>query len=99
MLDSSRGVANAGAHFAICPDNSCHLSWNHFVRDSPIPWLHIAEVVAREAQSKGFKKSALLGTRFTMTGPVYPEMFSRFKMEVLSPSAQDQKIVDDVIFE
>src|ERR1700730_13062720 len=49
MLRSAQIVAQAGAEFAVCPDNSAHLSWEHFINLSPIPWLHIAEVVAEEA--------------------------------------------------
>src|SRR5262245_55878357 len=99
MLESAKVVAGAGADFAICPDNSCHLSWEYFIHDSPIPWLHIAEVVAQEARRHGWKKAGLLGTRFTMTGTIYPEMFSRYELEALPPSAEDQKLIDDVIFD
>src|SRR5215475_11210272 len=93
MLKSGRVVAGAVADFAICPDNSCHLSWEYFVHDSPIPWLHIAEGVAQEARRNGWKRAGLLGTRFTMTGPVYSEMFARYEMEALPPSTEDQKLV------
>ena len=98
MLESARVVANAGADFAICPDNSCHLSWEHFINESPIPWLHIAEVVAQEARRREYKKAGLLGTRFTMRGPVYPEVFLRHHIGVLPPPPEHQKLVDDVIF-
>ncbi len=99
MLESARVVANAGADFAICPDNSCHLSWEHFIDRSPIPWLHIGEVVAAEARRNGWSKAGLLGTRFTMEGPMYPDVFRRHGMEVLPPSTEDRAIVHDVIFE
>ena len=69
MLETVRVVAKAGAEFAICPDNSCHLSWSHFIDRSPIPWLHIGEVVAAEARRNGWRKAGLLGTRFTMEHP------------------------------
>jgi aspartate racemase len=98
MLRSAQVVAAAGADFAICPDNTCHLAFDFFVARSPIPWLHIGEVVAAEAQRNRWKKAGLLGTRFTMTGPMYPEVFSRHGMDVLSPTADDQQIVDDIIW-
>jgi aspartate racemase len=60
--------------------------------------LHIAEVVAHEARRHGYKKAALLGTRFTMSGPVYPEAFLRYHIGVLAPPPEHQKMVDDVIF-
>ena len=99
MLETALVVTNAGAGFAICPDNSCHLAWSHFIDRSPIPWLHIGEVVAAEAQRNGWKKAALLGTRFTMTGPMYRDVFHRHGIEVLPPSHEDQKIVDDIIWQ
>ena len=98
MLESAKVAANAGADFAICPDNSCHLSWQYFIKRSPIPWLHIGEVVAAEAQRHGWNKAALLGTRFTMNGPMYRDVFRRYGMEVLPPTEEDQKVIDDVIW-
>src|SRR6185295_12812586 len=38
----------------------------------PIPGLHIADVVALEMKAAGWKVAGLLGTKWTMTGPVYP---------------------------
>ena len=98
MLESAKVVAAAGADFAICPDNSCHLAWEYFIHRSPIPWLHIGEVVAQEAKAEGRKRAGLLGTRFTMSGPMYREVFHSHSMEVLAPSAADQEVVDRVIF-
>ena len=98
MLKSVRVVAEAGADFAICPDNSCHLSWKHFIDRSPIPWLHIGDVVAQEARRKGSKKAGLLGTRFTMNGPMYRDAFRRLAIDVLPPTPDDQRIVDDTIW-
>lgn len=98
MLESARVVSEAGADFAICPDNTVHLSWEHFIERSPIPWLHIGEVVATEALRHGWKTAGLLGTRFTMTGPMYRDVFRRHAMDTIAPSAEDQKIVDDAIW-
>ena len=98
MLESARVVAQAGADFAICPDNSCHLSWNYFIDRSPIPWLHIGEVVATEAQRHKWRRAGLLGTRFTMTGPMYRDVFGSRSMEALPPPVEDQEIVDSVIW-
>ena len=98
MLRSARVIAEAGADFAICPDNSCHLSWKHFIDRSPIPWLHIGEVVSREAQRRGSKRAGLLGTRFTMNGPMYRDVFRRYAIEVLPPEPDDQQTIDDAIW-
>lgn len=98
MLRETGIVARAGAQLAICPDNSAHLAFNLVVAKSPIPWLHIAEEVAKAALRGGYRHAALLGTRFTMRGPVYPEVFEKYALKVSSPAEGDQKIVDDIIF-
>ena len=73
MLASVKKVAGAGAEFAICPDNTIHQSFELFIDKSPIPWLHIAGVVAEEARKNGYKRLGVLGTRFLVEGPVYRE--------------------------
>lgn len=98
MLRETRLLANAGAQLAICPDNSAHLAFEHVIASTPIPWLHIAEEVAKAAVRKGYQHAALLGTRFTMTGSVYPQMFAKHKLRITSPLPADQKTVDDIIF-
>ena len=98
MLRETDIVAKAGAQLAICPDNSSHLAFKHVAPRSPIPWLHIAEEVAKAAVRNGYRHAALLGTRFTMSGPVYPEVFEKYSLKILSPDAADQKMVDDIIF-
>ena len=52
MLSSVRKLAQMGAQFAVCPDNTIHEAFELMISRSPIPWLHIAEVVAKEAKRK-----------------------------------------------
>jgi aspartate racemase len=64
-------LAAAGADFFCCPDNTAHIALEAEGPDFALPGLHIAEVVADEAKSRGFKRVGVLGTRWTMEGPVY----------------------------
>src|SRR5688572_25236860 len=73
MLASARKLAEIGADFFICPDNTLHIAWRWVVGESPRPWLHIAEEVAREARRQGFSRIGVTGTKYTMEGPVYLE--------------------------
>src|ERR1051326_5354682 len=73
MLRSAEALMRAGADFLICPDNTIHQAMCYVVPKSPLPWLHIAEEVGREAQRRGFRKLGLTGTKFLVSGPVYPE--------------------------
>ena len=74
---SVRLLAKAGADFAICPDNSAHLAWDHVQAATPIPWLHIATIVGEEAARRGFRRVGILGTRYTMGGPADFETVDR----------------------
>jgi aspartate racemase len=98
MLESARLLADAGADFAICPDNSAHLAWEHLQAATPIPWLHIATVLGEEAVRRGFRRIGILGTRYTMGGPVYTQALGRLGIATLVPEAEDFAMVDRVIF-
>ena len=99
LLDSARAVAAAGADFAICPDNTVHRAFPSLVPRSPIPFLHIAEVVAEEAVPRGFRKLAILGTRYLMESDVYPGALSRRGIAWEIPDAPDREKINSIIFQ
>jgi aspartate racemase len=98
MLSSAQKLADIGAQFAICPDNTIHQAFEFVVAKSPIPWLHIAEAVADEAKTQGFKSLAITGTKYLMTGPVYPEVLKKLGMSCQIPDADDLEKIDAMIF-
>jgi aspartate racemase len=98
MLSSAHKLSSAGAQLAICPDNTIHQSFSLVAGASPIPWLHIAREVGREAKSQGFSKLAILGTSYLMTGPVYSEALKEAGISSLVPDTPDRERMDTVIF-
>ncbi len=98
MLSSAHKVAQAGAHFAICPDNTIHQALEFVKPKSPIPWLHIAETVAEEAQKQGFAQLGILGTKYLMTGPVYSETLKKSGISYEIPGDNDRERIDEIIF-
>jgi aspartate racemase len=99
MVSSARKVAGAGAEFVVCPDNTIHQAWDLVAARSPIPWLHIAEVVADEAAARGHRTLAILGTRYLMEGPVYPGVLDRRGIGHAIPDADDRDWIDRLIFD
>lgn len=99
MLSSVEKLHQIGAQFAICPDNTIHQAFDLVMSRSPIPWLHIAEVVGREAQSRGFANLAITGTRYLMTGPVYPQALNKYGLSYKIPNEKDRDAIDTIIFE
>jgi aspartate racemase len=98
MLSSARKLASVGAQFAICPDNTIHEAFPLLEGASPVPWLHIAKEVGREAESQGFTMLAILGTKYLMTGPVYPETLKEVGISCQHPDEYDRERIDTIIF-
>jgi aspartate racemase len=99
MLASVAKVARAGAHFAICPDNTCHQAFDLVVAKSPIPWLHIAEEVAAEAKRQNYKCLGVLGTRSLMESPVYTTRLAAVAIEHRIPEVEDRERINDIIYD
>jgi aspartate racemase len=98
MLSSADKVHRAGADFAVCPDNTIHQAFDFVEKRSPVPWLHIAHSVAEEALRRGFKKLAVLGTKYLMTGPVYPDALGKYGIGCQIPDAETREHIDQIIF-
>jgi aspartate racemase len=98
LLVSTRKVAQAGADFAICPDNTYHQAFKYLVPRSPIPWIHIAEAVAEEARRLGYERLGILGTKYLTEGPVYPEALGAKGIEREIPDEADRERINEIIF-
>ena len=94
-----RMVAAAGADFYVCPDNTAHIVLEPIAADLPIPGLHIAEVVCHEIISSGWKRVGLLGTKWTMTGPVYAGALQQRGLERLIPEEPVREKLNTAIFD
>ena len=99
FIDDVAKLAAAGADFFVCPDNTAHIALESSGDPFPIPCLHIGEVVAGEAAQAGFKKVGILGTNWTMNGPVYPGALGRRGIGHAVPDEADRRIVHDIIMD
>ena len=86
MLASARKLASAGADFLICPDNTLHQALAFVEPRSPLPWLHIAEVVAAEARARQFQRVGLTGTSWLVRSDVYPGKLAAQGIECVRPT-------------
>jgi aspartate racemase len=99
MLRSAEALKRAGADFLICPDNTIHQALPFFLPRSPLPWLHIAEEVGKEAKRRGFKKLGLTGTKFLVSGPVYAEKLEQLELGYVRPTVAQQERINSIIFD
>ena len=85
----------AGAEFGFLAANSPHIVFNDIARRSPIPLVSIVEATCAEARARGFKKLGLFGTRFTMHGRFYPDVFTHEGVGLTVPTAAEQDYIHD----
>ena len=98
MLSSAQNLAQLGADFCVAPCNTIHLGFEYVRSHSPLPWLHIAEEVASEAQRLGCRRVALLGTKLLMESPVYANEFARIGIESQIPHEDEREDINRFIF-
>jgi aspartate racemase len=103
MLSSAHKLARAGADFLVCPDNTIHQAFDHVLPRSPLPWLHIAEVVAQEAVARGHRRLGLTGTRWLVDSEVYPSKLQAAGLECVKPPAGERAemnrfIMDELVY-
>ena len=95
LVDAVEQLALAGADVAIIAANTPHIAFDEVQRRSRIPLVSIVEATAAHVQAQGMTRVGLLGTRFTMTGRFYPEVFARRGLSLVVPAAEDLDYVHE----
>lgn len=99
LAQSVDRLAAAGCSFFACPDNTAHIALETTGRRLALPGLHIADVVAHHAAAKGMRRVGILGTRFTMMGPVYPRALGAEGIACEVPDEDERRDIDTIIFD
>ena len=97
MLSSTNKLANIGADFVICPDNTIHQALSHIEHDLPLPWLHIAQVVAAQAEELGYRRLGLTGTRWLVESDVYPKALEAKGLSYIRPDKEEREEINRII--
>jgi aspartate racemase len=93
LVGELQRLARAGADFGLMSSNTPHIVFEEIQRRSPIPLLSIVEAASEAAKEMGLKKVGLFGTRFTMRGQFYTEVFSRSGIQLVVPDLEDQEYI------
>src|SRR6185436_10554633 len=99
MLASAEKLASIGARFLICPDNTVHQALPLVEPRSPLPWLHIAEVVSACAAERGFRRLGLTGTRWLVSSDVYPSRLAARGLDYLRPTDEERDEINRIIMD
>jgi aspartate racemase len=88
-------LAGGGADFALIAANTPHIVFDEVARRAPIPMVSIVEAACEHVASLGLSRVALLGTRYTMEGHFYQDVFTRRGIPLVIPSDADRTFVHD----
>ena len=95
LAEAVQRLAAAGAEAGLIAANTPHVVFDEVQKRSRIPLISIVEATCAEAKARGLKRLGILGTRFTMQGRFYPDVFAREGMTIVPPSAEEQTFVHD----
>ncbi len=95
LLDEVKKLARAGADFGLLSSNTPHIVFDEIQKQSPIPLISIVETACDAAKKLGLTRVGLFGTRFTMRGRFYPDVFSRSGITLYVPDLPDQEYIHD----
>jgi aspartate racemase len=88
-------LGRAGADFALLASNTPHIVFDELRKRSPLPLISIVEATRAVAEARGLTRLGLLGTRFTMGGSFYPDVFSKAGISITVPEPGDQEDVHE----
>ena len=95
LSDEVQRLARAGAEFGLLAANTPHIVFDELSRRSPIPLISIVQATCDAAKSLGMKKAGLFGTRFTMEGQFYADVFSKKGIDLIVPQPDDQAYIHE----
>jgi len=88
-------LARAGATVGLISANTPHIVFDQVQARSAIPIISIVEAACAAVRQQGMSKVALLGTRFTMQGRFYPDVFSRTGIALVVPTDDEQSLIHE----
>ena len=95
LLIELQKLARAGADVGLLASNTPHIVFDDLQQKSPIPLISIVQATCQTAEAMGLRKVGLFGTRFTMQGQFYPEVFRSRGIELIVPDMNDQEYIHD----
>jgi len=99
LLREAQVLEAAGAELVVLCTNYMHKTAPRLEAGLSVPFLHIADVVAQEADRLGVRRLGLTGAGATMAEPFYAERLGTHGLEVLVPEHGDRRLLDRAIFD
>lgn len=91
-------LRNAGAECVAICSNTPHIVLSQIVDELPLPIVSIVDANVRAVKNGGYKNVLVLGTLATMQSGMYQSVLAENGISSVTPSAEDQQTIADIIF-
>jgi len=98
LLEKIEGLKRAGAEFAVLSANTPHLLFDRIKEKCGIPMISIVEAACNESLKRGYKRTGLLGTGFTMEASFFTDIFKNQGIDVITPDKEDRDLINHRLF-
>ena len=88
-------LANGGATLGLLAANTPHIVFDDVRQRSPIPLVSIVDATRDAALERGLTRLGMFGTRFTMQGHFYPDVFSKAGIDLVQPRDDEQVLIHE----
>ncbi len=100
MVNSAKKLETAGADLIVLCTNTMHLCAPEIIKNTSVPFLHIAEATGTIIAARKLTKVALLGTRFTMEKDFYKTVLKeKYGIDVIIPSEAKRIEIHRIIYD
>lgn len=97
LMVAINNLTNSGVDFIALSANTPHIVFDKLQEKSNVPLISIIEATSSEAVRLNMNKLGLLGTIFTMTGDFFKTPFYNNGIEIVVPTADEMKFVNQKI--
>ncbi len=98
LSEAAQALERAGAELILIATNTMHRVYDQVQASVQTPMLNLLETVADAVCAQGLTTVGLLGTRYTMQGPLYPNALGKRGLNVLVPTDEEQTYINQVIY-
>ena len=93
LVDKIKILENAGVDYVAIASNTPHIVFDKLVDKVKVPLLSIVEETCRIVDKEKVKNVGLLGTKSTMTSGFYNKVASRYGINIVIPSVENQDYI------
>src|SRR5205823_2595694 len=83
LVSEIEKLERAGVNFAVLASNTPHIVFKQVRARVSLPMISIVETTRDRARDLNLQQPALFGTRFTMEGKFYPEVFAEAGISIV----------------